>query len=67
MDGSIGYCSKKPDIKAFLELHVEQGPVLDFQQLDIGIVQGIVGAEKVFCFCIWARESCRNHTNEYER
>ena len=46
MDGSIGYCSKKPDIKAFLELHVEQGPVLDFQQLDIGIVQGIVGQRR---------------------
>ena len=27
---------KKPDIKAFLELHVEQGPVLDVQGLDIG-------------------------------
>jgi len=46
MDGSIGYTSDKPDIKAFLELHVEQGPVLDFQQLDIGIVQGIVGQRR---------------------
>ena len=43
MDGSIGYCSEQPDIKAFLELHVEQGPVLDFQQKDIGVVSGIVG------------------------
>ena len=46
MDGSIGYCSKKPDIKAFIELHVEQGPILDVQQLDIGIVQGIVGQRR---------------------
>ena len=46
MDGSIGYTSDKPDIKAFLELHVEQGPVLDCQQLDIGIVQGIVGQRR---------------------
>ena len=46
MSGSVGYCSKKPDIKAFVELHVEQGPVLDFQQLDIGIVQGIVGQRR---------------------
>ena len=37
---------KKPDIKAFVELHVEQGPVLDVQQLDIGIVQGIVGQRR---------------------
>jgi N-carbamoyl-L-amino-acid hydrolase len=46
MSGSVGYCSKKPDIKAFVELHVEQGPVLDVQQLDIGIVQGIVGQRR---------------------
>ena len=46
MSGSIGYCSKKPDIKAFLELHVEQGPVLDVQNFDIGIVQGIVGQRR---------------------
>ena len=46
MSGSVGYCSKKPDIKAFVELHVEQGPVLDAQQLDIGIVQGIVGQRR---------------------
>ena len=37
---------KHPDIKAFIELHVEQGPVLDVQQLDIGIVQGIVGQRR---------------------
>ena len=37
---------KKLDIKAFIELHVEQGPVLDVQQLDIGIVQGIVGQRR---------------------
>ena len=46
MSGSIGYCSKKPDIKAFIELHVEQGPVLDSQKLDIGVVQGIVGQRR---------------------
>ena len=46
MSGSVGYCSSKPDIKAFLELHVEQGPVLDVQQLDIGVVQGIVGQRR---------------------
>ncbi len=48
MDGSIGYSSTQPDIKAFIELHVEQGPILDVQQLDIGIVQGIVGQRRCF-------------------
>ena len=46
MSGSIGYCSGKPDVKAFVELHVEQGPVLDFQQMEIGVVQGIVGQRR---------------------
>ena len=46
MSGSIGYCSKKPNIKAFIELHVEQGPVLDCQQVDIGAVTGIVGQRR---------------------
>jgi N-carbamoyl-L-amino-acid hydrolase len=31
------------DIAAYLELHVEQGAVLDSDGIDIGIVQGIVG------------------------
>ena len=46
MDGSKGYTSSKPDIKAFLELHVEQGPVLDNKKIDIGVVQGIVGQRR---------------------
>ena len=46
MSGSIGYSTTNRNIRAFLELHVEQGPVLDFQQLDIGIVEGIVGQRR---------------------
>ena len=46
MVGSKGYTSSKPDIKAFLELHVEQGPVLDNKKIDIGVVQGIVGQRR---------------------
>ena len=46
MSGSIGYASSKPDIEAFLELHVEQGPILDCHQMDIGVVQGIVGQRR---------------------
>ena len=46
MSGSIGYSATRQDIKAFIEVHVEQGPVLDFQQLDIGIVEGIVGQRR---------------------
>ncbi len=31
------------DIAAFVELHIEQGPVLEARHLDVGIVSGIVG------------------------
>ena len=31
------------DLKAFLELHIEQGPVLEESSIPIGIVEGIVG------------------------
>ena len=36
---------KKGDIKAFLELHIEQGAILHTEKLEIGIVEGIVGIE----------------------
>ena len=31
------------DYKAMLELHIEQGPVLESRNLDIGVVEGVVG------------------------
>lgn len=30
-------------IKSFVEFHIEQGPVLDSEEIEIGIVEGIVG------------------------
>jgi N-carbamoyl-L-amino-acid hydrolase len=57
MRGSIGYTKDKPDIKAFLEVHVEQGPVLDVQQLDIGVVTGIVGQRR----CSFTVNGKENH------
>lgn len=37
------------EIKAFLEIHVEQGPVLDMEKITIGIVEGISGVFKWNC------------------
>ncbi|MEJ2457215.1 MAG: Zn-dependent hydrolase [Novosphingobium sp.] len=37
------------DIRAFLEVHVEQGPVLDTEKTTIGIVEGISGVFKWNC------------------
>jgi beta-ureidopropionase / N-carbamoyl-L-amino-acid hydrolase len=35
---------RKPgELKAFIELHIEQGAVLDEAEIDIGVVEGIVG------------------------
>ena len=44
-----GYCPaelekvKREDIKAFVELHVEQGPILHAEGIKIGVVESIVG------------------------
>jgi N-carbamoyl-L-amino-acid hydrolase len=34
---------KRGDIAAYLELHIEQGGILETEKVDIGIVEGIVG------------------------
>jgi N-carbamoyl-L-amino-acid hydrolase len=34
---------KKGDIKTYLELHIEQGGILDREKIQIGVVEGIVG------------------------
>ena len=34
---------KKGDLHAFLELHIEQGGILENENLQIGVVEGIVG------------------------
>src|SRR5918995_2547059 len=35
---------RKPgDLKAYIELHIEQGAILDESDIDIGVVEGIVG------------------------
>jgi beta-ureidopropionase / N-carbamoyl-L-amino-acid hydrolase len=39
--------TKRSDIKAFLELHIEQGIVLESQSLDVGIVTSIVGIRRI--------------------
>jgi len=41
--------ARRPDgsVKAFLELHIEQGPILEAESMDIGIVQNIVGISEL--------------------
>jgi N-carbamoyl-L-amino-acid hydrolase len=37
---------RKGDLTAFIELHVEQGGILEMENIQIGVVEGIVGIEK---------------------
>jgi N-carbamoyl-L-amino-acid hydrolase len=39
--------ARRRDIKAFIELHIEQGVVLEARSLDIGIVTAIVGIRRI--------------------
>ena len=39
--------ARRNDISAFLELHIEQGVVLESQRLDVGIVTAIVGIRRL--------------------
>jgi N-carbamoyl-L-amino-acid hydrolase len=38
---------KRTDVKAFLELHIEQGTVLEEAELDIGVVTAIAGITRI--------------------
>lgn len=37
---------KKGDVHAFLELHIEQGGILERENIQVGVVEGIVGIER---------------------
>ena len=39
--------AERSDVKAFLELHIEQGMLLESQSLDVGIVTSIVGIRRI--------------------
>jgi N-carbamoyl-L-amino-acid hydrolase len=41
--GTAEFPNIKQDIAAYLELHIEQGPVLDEQNIEIGVVEGVQG------------------------
>ena len=45
--GDSAQSAAREDIKAFLELHIEQGTVLESQSLDIGVVNAIAGITRI--------------------
>ncbi|MBB4567552.1 Zn-dependent hydrolase [Rhizobium leucaenae] len=46
-DPSVLLAQKRPDLAGFLELHIEQGPVLEAENEDIGIVTAIAGITRI--------------------
>ncbi|QBP06029.1 N-carbamoyl-L-amino acid hydrolase [Synechococcus phage S-B68] len=56
MSGSKGYVSDSPTPKAFVELHVEQGPVLEHEKCSVGVVTGVVGQRRVH-FTVFGEEN----------
>ena len=44
----IAACARKPeDVLAFVEVHIEQGPVLEDEGLPLGVVTGISGGDRL--------------------
>ncbi|NEI68468.1 Zn-dependent hydrolase [Rhizobium lusitanum] len=46
-DPSVLLAQKRPDLVGFLELHIEQGPVLEAENKDVGIVTAIAGITRI--------------------
>ena len=47
-DGSIRFCQSAwvGTVRGYLEVHIEQGPRLEAENLDLGVVDGIVGIDR---------------------
>jgi N-carbamoyl-L-amino-acid hydrolase len=46
---NVGAARRDPkDIKAYVELHIEQGPILESMEVPIGVVQGIVAGSRTW-------------------
>lgn len=55
---------QRPDIEAFIEIHIEQGPVLETENKTIGIVDGIAG--KHYRWCSFAGKASHAGTTPLE-
>ncbi len=55
---------ERPEVEAFLELHIEQGPVLETETIPIGIVDRIAG--KCYRFCSFVGQADHGGTTPLE-
>lgn len=49
VESILGAHRERPDLEAYLELHIEQGPVLDTEDVPLGIVEAIAGKRWRLC------------------
>lgn len=63
-EGILGAHKERPDLEAYLELHIEQGPVLEDEGVPIGIVERIAG--KHYRQCAYVGESGHAGTTPLE-
>jgi N-carbamoyl-L-amino-acid hydrolase len=49
VESVLGAHREKPDLAAYLELHIEQGPLLETEDVPIGIVETIAGKRYFWC------------------
>ncbi len=63
-DGILAAHKARPDLEAYLELHIEQGPVLEDEDVPIGIVERIAG--KHYRQCAFIGESAHAGTTPLE-
>lgn len=50
IDSIMDARNQKPEVDVFLELHIEQGPVLEMEEKSIGIVDSIAGKNYWLCY-----------------
>lgn len=63
-DGILGAHKDRPELEAFLELHIEQGPVLEDEGLSVGIVERIAG--KHYRQCSFVGQASHAGTTPFE-
>jgi len=64
IDGIVEAHKQRPEIEAFLEIHIEQGPVLETENKPIGIVEVIAG--KNYWVCQFLGEASHAGTTPFE-
>ena len=64
IESILGAHQQRPEIEAFLEIHIEQGPVLETENKSIGIVDCIAG--KNYWICGFVGEASHAGTTPFE-